>query len=98
MAKMRVNLYLDEDIYRKAKSLVEQVPGSSVSGLVDEVLEGAIPMLEQTLEAAKAGDTEAQAKMMSHLFANQLLKLANESVGVIRTIKGSDKKTKAKRK
>lgn len=98
MAKMRVNLYLDEDLYKKAKAVVDQVPGGSISRLVNDVLGQAIPSFEHILEAAKAGDNEAQAKMMSHLLANQLLGLADESVGLLRTIKGGAKSTLTKRK
>lgn len=98
MAKIRVNLYLDEDIYKKAKAVVDQIPGGSISALVNDVLEQAVPSFEHILEAAKAGDSEAQAKMMSHLLANQLLSLANESVGLLHTIKGGKKPALAKRK
>lgn len=87
--KQKVTLYLNSANYVRLRKLVDSVPGMSVSGVVDELIEDFIPPVEELLAMARSGDTAAQAEMMSRLLADQLLNIAGEGTSVIRQITDS---------
>lgn len=82
--KQKVTLYLNSAMYARLRAVVDSVPGMSVSGMVDELLTDFLPTMEALVEAAKAGDPEAQAEVMSQLLASQILSMANEGTSAVR--------------
>lgn len=73
MAKKRVNLYLDEDTHERLMKLGKDLPGFSLSALVDEMLVGVAPMLERLIEAAKSGDIEALTAIMNNELMSKIV-------------------------
>lgn len=68
--KQRVTLYLTKSQYEWAKELVSRMPGASVSGLVDGLLDAALDAIGALLDAAASGDKDAQAEAFSALLAH----------------------------
>lgn len=83
--KKKVTLYLNKEIYARAQEAAKQLPGASVSGMVDEALEAMLPAIEAVF-AMKSEHKEIQQEQLSRLLAEQLLGLASEGVDTIRTV------------
>lgn len=87
--KQRVTLYLTKSKYERAKALVARMPGSSVSALVDDLLDEVVDAVGALLNAAAAGDKDAQAEAFAMLLGNQMLRAAGESAEIVRRIKAT---------
>lgn len=57
----RLSLTLDPEIYQRLLAVQSMLPGSSLSGLVGEVLDLGLPFLEGMTEVLKASRTEEGA-------------------------------------
>ncbi len=77
--KKRVNLYLDPVVYAQAQALIRRIPGSNVSGLVDDLLREMVERLTPVVEAAEKGDGQA-ALMMVHGHALDFLSEVNHDM------------------
>lgn len=86
VAKVRVNMTVDPELLQRAKGVAAQLPGSSVSGLVEEALEAFLPTMEALLRV-KDQAQEQQEKAFADLLASQLLGLAGEGVETMRMVK-----------
>lgn len=85
MTKIRANLYLDKDIYERAKKLANFMPGAfSVSQSVEQFLSQMLSVMEPFVEKAKAGDKEAAYQLFKNLAADGVINLG-ESMNVLRT-------------
>lgn len=94
--KKRVNLYLTAELHDRLIALSESVPGMTASGIVDDLLEEFLPVVEALANAAKSGDRDAQAQMMSSLLADQFLALASEGIEAVRHTMDADGSGKGK--
>jgi len=86
MAKKRINLTVDAELHKRSRRLLDQLPGATFSGLVEEALEGILPTLE-TLVEVKGQAQEAQEAAMANLLAEQLMGLASDGVQTMRIAK-----------
>lgn len=84
--KKRINLTVDEELHRRSRKLLDQLPGATFSGLVEEALEGLLPTLEALVEV-KGQAQEAQEAALANLLAEQLIGLANDGVQTMRIAK-----------
>lgn len=82
--KHRITLYLEKPLYDRFRAVVAAIPGLTLSGVVGELLEDFVPVMEELTELSKAGDKAAQAEMMSVLLGRQFLELAQEGTGALR--------------
>jgi len=64
MAKKRINIYVDEDIYREFKTVVG-VTGETVTSVVDQAMKEYIKAMRMILEAS---DKDALMEMMKKRF------------------------------
>lgn len=87
MAKKKVTLYLDVELYTELQKLVRVVPGASASGLFNDMMRDLIPMLRSLLSLAAEGDRDALADLMRRLLGDQMISLASDGLGAIQTIK-----------
>lgn len=84
--KHRITLYLEKPIYDRFRAVVAAVPGLTLSGVVGELLEDFVPVMEDLTALSKSGDKAAQAEMMSALLGRQFLELAQGGTGAIRQL------------
>lgn len=90
--KHRVTLYLEKPLYDRFRSLVASVPGLTLSGVVGELLEDFVPVMEDLTKLSEAGDKEAQAEMMALLLGRQFLDLAQEGQTALRQFATAERK------
>jgi hypothetical protein len=64
---------LDPDVYDRARSVVDRLPGATISGLVDEYLAQLVPVLEKIFAAADDGDIEAAQAVLSGYLGERLV-------------------------
>lgn len=83
---MRVNMTVDPKVLQRAKRVAAQLPGASVSGLVEEALEAFLPTMEAFLRV-KDQAKEEQEEAFASLLATQLLGLAGDGVETMRIAK-----------
>lgn len=86
VAKVRVNMTVDPKVLQRAKRVAAQLPGASVSGLVEEALEAFLPTMEAFLRV-KDQAKEHQEEAFASLLATQLLGLAGDGVETMRMAK-----------
>lgn len=84
--KHRVTLYLDKPLYDRFRALVNSVPGLTLSGVVGELLEDFVPVMEQLSDLSQSGNKNAQAEMMAALLGRQFLGLAQEGTSALRQL------------
>ena len=84
--KHRITLYLERPLYDRFRAVVAAIPGLTLSGVVGELLEDFVPVMEELTELSKAGDKAAQAEMMSVLLGRQFLALAQEGTAALRQV------------
>lgn len=94
--KRRVNVYINGENFDRLKQIVSEVPGMTASGVIDELLEDFMPAMEMLVEAAKSGDRDVQAKMLSSLLADQFISLAAGGVDAVRHTLNADDAGKEK--
>ncbi len=70
MPKKRVNLYLNEDLYTRLRSVVAEVPTLSISGIFDQWMTKGVPALEKLLEQLKSGQHEEALHALKMLLAD----------------------------
>lgn len=70
MAKRRVNLYLDEEPIEQLTTALEDVPGMSVSSVVNDLVGQAAPFFLEVVEKAKTGDRDALVQLMQLRFSD----------------------------
>ena len=103
MAKIRINLSVNEDVWNRAKALFSSAPGApSISLMVENFLHQTVIAMEPIVDLAKKGDKEAMFQVLQLLAAKQTeemgVALASMRTGAIE--KGGEVVTKksAKRK
>lgn len=75
MAKRRVNLMVDGDVYDRVKAACEDLPGLSVSEVVRDCLQGMAPMLEAMARGVKSGDTKAMKQAFGAATGDALVQM-----------------------
>lgn len=71
--KKRVTLYLTADTWDRARAVVAELHGAvSLSQLVDQFVAGMVPMMEDALEQAKAGDRDGLLRVLDAFVAGNL--------------------------
>lgn len=83
---MRVNVTLNPSTLERARAVVNQLPGASVSALIDEALSAILPAMEAMVRI-KDQAKEVQEEAFSKLLADQLLGLAEDGVTTMRILK-----------
>ncbi len=78
MPKQKVTLWLDSDIYQRTKEMVKDLPNTSVSSLVDELLDGITLTLQAPLAALGKGATTADAMSLFHGGVLDLIRTLDE--------------------
>ncbi len=77
MAKHRVNLNLDEDVYQRARTLLDKFPGRlSVSALVSDLLEEFVTRMEPVIEDGLAGQIASAVGRLQVMNANDQVEIA----------------------
>jgi len=79
--KKRVNLYLTKANYARLQRVVAQLPGVSVSSLVDEVIEVSLPMLERLAESLRSGDPEALRRSVALAMGEEFVRMMGWTSG-----------------
>lgn len=69
--KMRASLYVDEDIYQRAKVVTAGTP-FSVSSIVNNVLHQLVPFLEEAKERAAAGDRAGMLALLDAMMSGTI--------------------------
>lgn len=78
MPKQKVTLWLDSDIYQRTKEMVKELPNTSVSSLVDELLDGITSTLQAPLSALGEGATTADVLSLFHGGVLDLIRTLDE--------------------
>lgn len=74
MAKKRINIYVDEDIYREFKGTVA-LTGETVTSVIDEAMKQYIDSVKMIIEA---GDKDALMAMIQSRLDIQMTKVEDE--------------------
>jgi hypothetical protein len=64
MPKKRVTISVDIEMFERFQKLVSEIPGFTVSGLLNGLITQMTPPLEQILASAKDGDAESVLRLM----------------------------------
>jgi hypothetical protein len=79
MAKQKVTLTLDSEIYQLTREMLRDIPGNpSVSGLVDELLDGFTKTLQAPLKALGEGATAGDSLMLLHSGVAEIIRTLHE--------------------
>jgi hypothetical protein len=79
MAKQKVTLTLDSEIYQRTREILRDIPGNpSVSGLVDELLDGFTKTLQAPLKALGDGATVGDSLMLLHSGVGEIIRTFHE--------------------
>ena len=73
MARRHVHMTLDPDVYDRARSVVDRLPGATISGLFDQYLSELVPVLEKILSAVDEGNAEAAQAVLSGYLGERLV-------------------------
>lgn len=68
----RGSIYVDQDIWKRAKAVTARRGVPSISALVNEYLAGMVPMMEQAVEAADKGDRSAMLQILDAFIVGNL--------------------------
>jgi hypothetical protein len=76
--KVRTNIVLTRANYERLKELVERVPGTTMSGYVNELLDESLPVVLGMLDKSDElptfkDDAEAQEDYITHAIARQMV-------------------------
>ncbi len=79
MAKQKVTLSLDSQIYQRTREILKDIPGNpSVSGLIDELLDGFTKTLQAPLKALGEGATAGDSLMLLHSGVAEIIRTLHE--------------------
>jgi len=81
--KKRTNLYLDADVWERAKAVTTGTP-FSVSSLVNSILHQLVPLMESAKERAAAGD-RAGMLMLLDAFMSGTIAATGTDLAALRT-------------
>lgn len=73
MAKRRVNFMLDPDLHDLLKEVADVLPGTSVSGLINDSLRPMMPILKDLAAAVRTNDPEVMQAAACHALGRSLL-------------------------
>ena len=83
--KVRASLYLERDLWERAKAITEQTGGViSASSMVNDFLRHTVPFVEEAVRKAQEGDREALLQFFDAFLAGSVVDLGAQA-GSIRT-------------
>ena len=83
---VRASVYLERDIWERAKAVTSATGVVSVSQVINDFLLGIVPVMEGALERAKKGDRAELLQFMDTFLAGQIGTLGEETAALRREL------------
>jgi hypothetical protein len=78
LQRRRVTLTLPPELHDRAKAVLADIPGATLSALVEDALEGMLPALENLAAAYRDGGEDAARRALAHTLGEELLGLRED--------------------
>ena len=78
VAKRRVNMLLEPELYQRVRRLADRLPGGTVTAVVEEALESSLPVMElaaDSIERYRDDDQQAKRSFVEALARHTMLTL-----------------------
>jgi hypothetical protein len=72
MSKKRATISVDAEMYDRFQKVINEIPGFSVSGVLNTLIVQMTPPLEEILTSAKQGNAEAVLRLMQFQFGGMV--------------------------
>ena len=76
MAKKGVHLYLTAELFERAKAACDRLPDTSLSSVVEDLLEVMTPQLEAMVNAIEGENPHHARRLMADAWADMIMAIA----------------------